>query len=77
MDVVGGGAGVTAQQFTSVFTHPTELHVVVVLLLHPRGDPHPDVGDHPVLAVLLEILKVLVFGFPLDSFFLLGNERVT
>lgn len=32
VDVVGGRAGVAAQQLPSVFTHPAELHVVVLLL---------------------------------------------
>lgn len=32
VDVVGGRAGVTAQQLPSVFTHSAELHVVVLLL---------------------------------------------
>ena len=45
VDVVRRGAGVATQQFTSVFAHPTELHVVVILLLRPGGDhnPGPDV----------------------------------
>lgn len=32
MDVVGGRAGVTAQQLSSVFAHSAKLHVVVLLL---------------------------------------------
>lgn len=42
VDVVGGRAGVAAQQLAAVFTHPTELHVVVVFVVHPGGDPHTD-----------------------------------
>lgn len=34
MDVVGGRAGVTAQQLPSIFTHPAELHVVILFLPH-------------------------------------------
>lgn len=34
VDVVGGRAGVAAQQLPSVFTHSAELHVVVLLLAH-------------------------------------------
>lgn len=75
MDVVGGGAGVAAQQLATVFAHAAELHVVVVLLLgrRPSGHAHPDADlrDDPVLAVLLKVLKVLVLGLPLDSLFLL------
>lgn len=32
VDMVGGGAGVTAQQLPSVFTHSAELQVVVLFL---------------------------------------------
>jgi len=75
VDVVGGGAGVAAQQFPPVFTHPTELHVVVVLVLHLDGDPDADLGYHSVFALLLEVLKVLVLCFPLDSLFFLGGKE--
>lgn len=77
VDVVGGGAGVTAQQLAAVFTHPTELHVVVILLLRPGGDHHPDpdLWDHSVLAVLLKVLKVLVLCFPLYSLFFLKTGK--
>lgn len=75
MDVVGRGAGVAAQQLAAVFANAAEFHVVVVLLLGRRpgghAHPHADLRDDPVLAVLLEILKVLVLGLPLDSLFLL------
>lgn len=75
VNVVGGGAGVAAQQLAAVFANSAEFHVVVVLLLgrRPSGHAHPhaELRDDPFLAVLLEILKVLVFGLPLDSLFLL------
>lgn len=72
VDVVGGGAGVAAQQLPAVFAHATELHVVVVvLLLRPQG---ADLGYHPVLGVLLEVLEVLVLRLPLDSLFFLGEK---
>ena len=32
VDVVGGWAGVAAQQLSSVFTHSAKLHVVILLL---------------------------------------------
>lgn len=76
MDVVRGGAGVAAQQLSSVFTHPTELHVVVILLLGADGDPHPAFRYHPFLALLLEILKVLVLRLPLDPLLFLGKGNI-
>lgn len=63
--------------------------MVVILLLRPRGDAHahthrnpypdpdPDFGYDSVLAVLLEILKVLILRFPLDSLFFLGEDSNT
>lgn len=74
MDVVGGGAGVAAQQLASVFTHAAELHVVIVLLLGAGGDTQADLRYHSVLAVLLEVLKLLVLGFPLDPLLLLKRQ---
>lgn len=57
--MVGRGAGVTAEELSSVFTHPAELHVVVVLL-HLSS-----------LTVILLSLRGLLPGLPLDALLLL------
>lgn len=74
VDMVGGSAGVAAQQLASVFTHPAELHVVIVLFLRTGGNPKADLRYHSILAVLLKILKFLILCFPLDSFFFLRDK---
>lgn len=72
--MVGGSAGVAAQQLASVFTHPAELHVVIVLFLRTGGNPKADLRYHSILAVLLKILKFLILCFPLDSLFFLRDK---
>lgn len=69
MDVVGGGAGVTAKQLSPVLTHTAELNVVVVFLLHPFIPP--------VVIVLTFGLGQIIPGFPLDSLLLLVAELQT
>lgn len=59
VDVVGRGAGVATEELSSVFTHPAELHVMVVLL-HLSS-----------LAVVLLTFWALLPGLPLDALFLL------
>lgn len=39
VNVVGGGAGVTAKQLPSILAHTAELNVVVVFFLHPFIPP--------------------------------------
>lgn len=68
MDVVGGGTGVTAQQLSSILTHPAELYVMVILLLYPSLIP-------PHLLVLPLSLRQLLSGLPLDPLFLLQGGR--
>lgn len=70
VDVVGGGTGVTAQQLSSILTHPAELYVMVILLLYPSLIP-------PHLLVLPLSLRQLLSGLPLDPLFLLegGTKR--
>lgn len=69
VDVVGGGAGVTAKQLSPVLTHTAELNVVVVFLLHPFIPP--------VVIVLTFGLGQIIPGFPLDSLLLLVAELQT
>lgn len=65
MDVVGGDAGVTAQQLPAVLAHAAILHVVVLFLLLP------------FLLPLLFIVFLLLLGLPLDSLLLLGSQGQT
>jgi len=66
VDVVGRGAGVAAEQLAAVLADPAELHVVVLLFLGLAQ------GSLLQLALSLRLqLRVLVLGFPLDTFFLL------
>lgn len=58
MQVVGGRAGVAAEQFAAVFAHAAELHVVVLLLL--------------AAALLLVVLVVL--RLPLDPLLFLEGQ---
>lgn len=69
VDVVGGGAGVTAQQLPSILAHPAELNVVVVLFLHPLVPP--------VILILPFSLREFVPGLPLDALLLLMAELQT
>lgn len=62
VDVVGRRTRVAAQQLSSVFAHPAELHVVVVLL-HLSG-----------IAVVLLTLRALLPGLPLDALLLLESK---
>lgn len=66
VDVVGGGAGVTAQQLSSILAHPAEFNVVVILLLHPFISP--------VFFILPFTIREIILGLPLDAFFLLVAE---
>lgn len=66
MDVVGGGAGVTAQQLSSILAHPAEFNVVVILLLHPFISP--------VFFILPFTIREIILGLPLDAFLLLVAE---
>lgn len=66
VDVVGGGAGVTAQQLSSILAHPAEFNVVVILLLHPFISP--------VFFILPFSIREIILGLPLDAFFLLVAE---
>lgn len=66
MDVVGGGAGVTAQQLPSILAHPAELNVVVVFFLHPFIPP--------VFLILPFSLREIIPGLPLDPLLLLVAE---
>lgn len=69
VDVVGGGAGVTAKQLPSILTHPTELNVVVVFFLHPFIPS--------VFFILHFGLRKLLPGLPLDPLLLLMAELQT
>lgn len=69
VDVVGGGAGVTAKQLPSVLAHPAELNVVVVFFLHPFIPP--------VFLVFPFGLRELIPGLPLDPLLLLVAELQT
>lgn len=73
--MVGGGASVTAEQLAAIFANSAELHVVVVLVVVAGGRAHAHLRNHPVLAVLLEVLEVVVLGLPLDALFFLGKEN--
>lgn len=66
MDVVGGGAGVTAQQLSSILAHPAEFNVVVILLFHPFISP--------VFLILPFTIREIIPGLPLDAFLLLVAE---
>lgn len=61
VDVVGGDAGVTAQQLSAVLAYSTVLHVVVLFLL---------LAFLPLLLILL----LLLLGLPLYPFLLLEAE---
>lgn len=63
VDVIGRGARVAAQQLSSVFAHPAELHVVVVLL-HLSGVP-----------VVLLAVRGLLSGLPLNALLLLRRRK--
>lgn len=65
MDVVGGDAGVAAQQLPAILAHAAILHVVVLFLLLP------------FLLPLLFIVFLLLLGLPLDSLLLLGSQGQT
>lgn len=69
VDVVGGGAGVTAQQLPAILAHPAELNVVVVLFLHPLVPP--------VILIFPFSLREFVPGLPLDALLLLMAELQT
>lgn len=66
VDVVGGGAGVTAQQLSSILAHPAEFNVVVILLFHPFISP--------VFLILPFTIGEIIPGLPLDAFLLLVAE---
>jgi hypothetical protein len=59
VDMIGGGAGVTAQQLPSIFTHSAELQVVILFLNRN---------------LLLLILIIIIFGLPLDALLLLNAQ---
>lgn len=64
VDVVGGGAGVTAEQLSAVLTHSAELNVVVVFLLHAIISS--------VVIILPFSLGQIISSLPLDPLLLLG-----
>lgn len=61
--MVGGGAGVTAEQLPSILTHTAVLNVVVIFLLRPVIPP--------VVIVFPFSLRQIVPGLPLDPLLLL------
>lgn len=65
MDVVGGDAGVAAQQLPAILAHAAILHVVIFFLLLP------------FLLPVLFIVFLLLLGFPLDPLLLLGSQGQT
>lgn len=66
VDVVRGGAGVTAQQLSSVLAHPAEFNVVVILLFHPFISP--------IFLILPFTIGEILPGLPLDALLLLVAE---
>ena len=75
VDVIRRGAGVAAQQLATIFANSTELHVVVLLLVVPGRHADAHLRNHPVLTVLLEVLKVVVLRLPLDPLFFLTETN--
>lgn len=69
MNVIGGGAGVTAKQLPSILAHPAVLNVVVVFLLHSFISP--------VFLIFPFSIREIVPGFPLDPLLLLVAELQT
>lgn len=65
MNVVGGDAGVTAQELPAILAHTAVLHVVVLFLLLP------------LLFPLLFIVFLLFLGLPLYPLLLLGGQGQT
>lgn len=65
MNVVGGDAGVTAQELPAILAHTAVLHVVVLFLLLP------------LLFPLLFIVFFLLLGLPLYPLLLLGGQGQT
>lgn len=61
MDMVGGRAGVTAQQLPAILADSTEFHVVVIFLFWVS----------PNLFQNLLTLRIVLFSFPLDALLLL------
>lgn len=69
VDVVGGGAGVTAEQLSPILTHTAKLDVVIVFLLQPFIPP--------VIIILPFGIRQIVPCFPLDPLLLLEAESQT
>lgn len=69
MDVVRGGAGVTAEQLAAILAHATKLDVVIILLLQPFVPP--------VVIILPFGVRQIVPRFPLDPLLLLEAEPQT
>lgn len=70
VNVIGWRAGVTAQQLSSIFTHATELHVIIFFFLSSQPCLHiPD-----IVTLFFKVLKVFFLCFPLDPFFLLKKK---
>lgn len=63
VDVIGGGAGITAKQLPSILTHSAKLNMVVVFFLHPFIPP--------VFLVFPFSLREIIPGLPLDPLLLL------
>lgn len=61
MNVVGGDASITAQEFPTILAHSTVLHVIVFFLLLP------------FFLSLLFIFFLLLLGLPLNPLLLLGG----
>lgn len=68
--MIRGCTGVTTKQFSTVFTHSAELHMVILLILSSRYC----VWYH-IITLLLKVFKVFFFCLPLYSFFLLTDPR--
>lgn len=69
VDVVGGGASVTAEQLSTILTYTAKLDVVIVFLLHSLISP--------VVIVLSLSLRQIIPGLPLDPLLLLVPESQT
>lgn len=74
MNVIGGGARVTAQQFPPILAGAAELHVVILLFLASSAPGH-QLRAVPIVALLFEIFKVLLLCLPLNPFLLLQGKH--
>lgn len=63
VDVVRGGAGITAEELPSILAHPAEFNVMVVFFFHPLIPP--------VLLIFPFTIREIIPGLPLDALLLL------